>query len=54
MLGIPQGKIMQALRLSLTGGASGPDLMITMEILGAIEVMARIKFALTSLNEKVS
>lgn len=48
-LGIPQGKIMQALRLALTGGGSGPDLMITMEILGAGEVVSRLQFALASL-----
>ena len=53
-LGVPQGKIMQALRLALTGGASGPDLMITMEILGSKEVSARLDFAIKSLKEKVS
>jgi glutamyl-tRNA synthetase len=53
-LNIPSGKIMQALRLSLTGGASGPDLMITMEILGPQEVSARIAFAIDSLSGKVS
>lgn len=53
-LNIAQGKIMQALRLSLTGGASGPDLMITMEILGAAEVAARLSYALKTLNGKVN
>ena len=53
-LNIQPGKIMQALRLALTGGASGPDLMITMEILGPQEVASRIAFAIDSLNGKVS
>lgn len=52
-LQIQQGKIMQALRLALTGGASGPDLMVTMEILGPKEVVARLDYALKTLNEKV-
>ncbi|HEY5691845.1 MAG TPA: glutamate--tRNA ligase, partial [Cyclobacteriaceae bacterium] len=53
-LNVPSGKIMQALRLVLTGGASGPDLMITMEILGPQEVAARIGYALDTLGRKVS
>ncbi|MFN7791104.1 MAG: glutamate--tRNA ligase, partial [Cyclobacteriaceae bacterium] len=36
-LGIKTGQILQPLRMSLTGGASGPDLMLTMEILGKEE-----------------
>ncbi len=51
-LNIPQGKIMQALRLALTGGASGPDLMITMAILGGNEVRSRLEFALSTLGGK--
>jgi len=53
-LGIQQGKIMQALRLALTGGASGPDLMVTMQILGPKEVAQRLENALTALGGKVS
>lgn len=53
-LGIPQGKIMQALRLALTGGASGPDLMVTMALLGASEVTSRLTYALNTLGEKAS
>lgn len=53
-LSIPTGKIMQALRLALTGGASGPDLMMTMEILGSQEVASRIAYAINSLSGKVS
>ena len=33
---------MPSLRLALTGGIPGPDLMITMEILGKNESMNRI------------
>jgi glutamyl-tRNA synthetase len=52
--GIPSGKIMQALRVALTGGAAGPDLMITMEILGKEETLRRILYALQNIKVKVS
>lgn len=52
-LGSATGKILQPLRVSITGGASGPDLMITMEILGREEVMSRIEYALKNLKIKV-
>lgn len=45
-LGVAQGKIMQALRLALTGGASGPDLLTTIEILGPQETARRLSYAL--------
>jgi glutamyl-tRNA synthetase len=48
-LGIPAGKILQPLRVSLTGGASGPDLMMTIEIIGTEEVTSRIDFALATI-----
>ncbi len=51
-LNIAPGKIMQALRTSLTGGASGPDLMITMEIIGAAETSNRIEFAVNNIPVK--
>jgi len=51
---IPSGKIMQALRVTLSGGASGPDLMITMEIIGKEETMRRILYALENIKVKVS
>jgi glutamyl-tRNA synthetase len=51
-LGIKTGQILQVLRMSLTGGASGPDLMMTMEIIGAAEVAKRIGFALDNLKVK--
>ena len=53
-LGIKTGHILQALRMSITGGASGPDLMITMEILGNAEVAKRIHFAIKTLKVKVT
>lgn len=52
-LGVQTGKILQALRVSITGGASGPDLMVTMEILGKDEVIQRLTFALQTLKVKV-
>jgi len=52
--GIASGKIMQALRVTLSGGASGPDLMITMEIIGKEETLTRISYALENIKAKVS
>ncbi len=49
-LGIKTGQILQPLRMSITGGASGPDLMLTMEILGKEETVNRIKYALENLQ----
>ncbi len=40
--GVKSGQMMKPLRISLTGGTTGPDLMMTMEILGADEVQKRI------------
>ncbi len=53
-LGIGTGKILQALRIAITGGASGPDLMMTMEIIGKQEVCNRIKYALATLKKPAS
>ena len=53
-LGIAVGKILQAVRVVLTGGASGPDLMMTMEIIGKQEVLNRIDYALRTLSVKVT
>ena len=53
-LGIAIGKILQSLRVSITGGASGPDLMMTMEIIGRDEVVSRISYALNNLKVKVA
>ncbi len=52
-LGIKTGQILQMLRMVVTGGASGPDLMVTMEILGVSEVTSRIGYALNTLKAKV-
>ncbi len=51
-LGIKTGQILQALRMVITGGASGPDLMMTMEILGPLEVGKRISYALEIIKKK--
>ena len=50
---VKMGKVMQALRLSLTGAGAGPDLMDIIEILGKNEVVERIEIALDSLSNKV-
>lgn len=47
--GIKMGKIMQALRLAVTGVGAGPDLMVTMEILGKEEVVSRLQKAMNEL-----
>jgi glutamyl-tRNA synthetase len=47
--GIKQGKVMQAMRLALTGQSIGPDLMLSMEIMGRTEVIGRLEKALTIL-----
>lgn len=47
--GIKQGKVMQAMRLALTGVGAGPDLMMTMEIIGRDEVLHRLSLALEKL-----
>lgn len=52
--GIKQGKIMQAMRLALTGLGAGPDLMLTLEIIGRDETIARLEQALSSLKTPVS
>jgi len=52
--GIGTGKILQALRLSITGAGAGPDLMMIMEIIGKDEVVKRIDFALQNLKVKVN
>jgi glutamyl-tRNA synthetase len=52
--GIATGKILQALRLSMTGAGVGPDLMMVMEIIGKEEVIKRIDYALKNLNIKVA
>lgn len=53
-LKIGSGKIMQALRLSVTGAGGGPDLMVIMEVIGKDEVVKRIEYALKTLKVKVA
>ena len=53
-LGIGTGKILQALRIIITGVGGGPDLMMIMEIIGKNEVVKRIDHALKTLQLKVS
>jgi glutamyl-tRNA synthetase len=48
--GIKMGKIMQMLRVALTGATAGPDLMLSMEIMGKAEVTERLNKALTVLG----
>ncbi len=48
-MGIKPGQVLAALRISLTGGMSGPDLMQTIEILGGMETALRIQTALKQL-----
>jgi glutamyl-tRNA synthetase len=47
---IKPGKVMQALRLAITGEGKGPDLMLMLEILGKEEVVLRITSALGKLG----
>ncbi|AWV97986.1 glutamate--tRNA ligase [Arcticibacterium luteifluviistationis] len=47
---IKPGKVMQALRLALTGEGKGPDLMLMLEILGQKQVVERIQTALEKLG----
>jgi len=48
--GIKAGKVMQAFRLVITGVGKGPDLMLTLEILGKEDVTKRIENAILDLN----
>lgn len=48
---IKLGKVMQAVRLAVTGSGAGPDLMQVFAILGKEEVAKRIQFALSSLTQ---
>jgi glutamyl-tRNA synthetase len=47
---IKLGKIMQAVRLAITGVGAGPDLMQIFEILGKEELIKRIDFALKNIS----
>lgn len=51
--GVKMGKVLQALRVALTGVGQGPDLMFIIEVLGKNESVSRIQAALAALNNKV-
>ena len=53
-LEISPGKILQAVRLAITGAGGGPDLMMIMEIIGKNEVIQRIERAFKTLEVKIS
>ncbi|MBT1702706.1 glutamate--tRNA ligase [Chryseosolibacter indicus] len=53
-LGIGTGKVLQAVRVAITGAGGGPDLMMVMEIIGRDEVIQRIDYALKTLKVKVA
>lgn len=48
--GVKMGKVMPALRLLLTGGASGPDLMGIVQVLGGKATAGRIRDGISALN----
>jgi len=45
--GIKMGKVMQMLRVALSGNGAGPDLMISMQLWGKVEVIERLNAALS-------
>ena len=47
------GKVLQALRLAITGKGAGPDLMEIIEVLGKSEAVSRINKAIAVLNDKL-
>lgn len=50
--GAKAGQVLAALRIALTGGLSGPDLMQTIGILGNAETTRRIRYALSTVSIK--
>jgi len=48
--GIKLGKVMQPLRVVLTGSTAGPDLMLSMELMGQEEVIGRLTTALETIS----
>ena len=51
---VKAGSMMQLLRVILTGGMSGPDLIIAMEIMGSVDVANRISTALANITLKIA
>lgn len=52
--GIKLGQLMQPLRLVMTGGAGGPDLMTTLDIIGKDEIINRLDYAFQHFKIKVA
>lgn len=52
--GIKMGKVMQVLRVALSGHGAGPDLMMSMQLWGKVEVIERINAALSVFPKLVS
>ncbi|MFC2124938.1 glutamate--tRNA ligase [Bacteroidota bacterium] len=52
-LDVGMGRIMQALRVAITGLGGGIDLMVTIEILGKEEVAERISIAIDILSDNI-
>lgn len=50
---VPMGRMMPALRVSITGVAGGPDLMETISVIGPNEAAKRINLAIEVLSESV-
>lgn len=50
--GIKMGKVMQMLRVALSGNGAGPDLMISMELWGKEQVLNRLKNALETFSTR--
>jgi len=48
--GIKLGKVMQAIRLAVTGVGAGPDLMAIFVIVGREKLISRIEFALNTIK----
>jgi len=51
---VKPGQVLAALRIALTGGLSGPDLMQTIQILGSEETTRRLRKALEVLSSKTA
>jgi glutamyl-tRNA synthetase len=50
--GIKMGKVMQMLRVALSGNGAGPDLMISIELWGKEQVLKRLSVALEVFNKR--
>ena len=50
--GIKMGKVMQMLRVALSGNGAGPDLMISMELWGKEQVLLLLNHAIDAFNKR--